>query len=29
LSLAETAYNDFILGNTSLEEIYPILLNNL
>jgi general secretion pathway protein E/type IV pilus assembly protein PilB len=28
LSLADTAYNEFILGNTTLEEIYPILLNN-
>ena len=28
LSLAEAAFNDFAEGNTSLEEIYPILLNN-
>ena len=28
-SLADTAYNEFILGNTTLEEIYPILLNNV
>lgn len=28
LSLAESAFNDFVAGNTSIEEIYPILLNN-
>jgi general secretion pathway protein E/type IV pilus assembly protein PilB len=28
LSLADTAYKEFMLGNTTLEEIYPILLNN-
>lgn len=29
LSLAETAYSDFMKGETSLDEIYPILLNSL
>jgi general secretion pathway protein E/type IV pilus assembly protein PilB len=28
LSLADVAYNEFTSGNTTLEEIYPILLNN-
>lgn len=29
LSLAETAYSDFLKGETSIDEIYPILLNSL
>lgn len=29
LSLAETAYQELMNGNTSLEEIYPILLNSI
>lgn len=28
LSLAESAFNDLVAGNTSIEEIYPILLNS-
>jgi general secretion pathway protein E/type IV pilus assembly protein PilB len=27
-SLADTAYQEFLLGNTTIEEVYPILLNN-